>query len=109
MGVSSISVEKIGETLIYTTKTDKEFILNGQIINLSDYVVIVENNKMFLNNNEDHVVSLSNSSPYIITSDFKGPIHKIKKKIIDEDLSILLLYLNEITLPKNTIKKILFT
>lgn len=50
MGVSKIIVNKNSEATIFKVKTEKSFILNGEMVNLSNFNIIFKNGMLYMKN-----------------------------------------------------------
>ena len=103
MGVTQIIVEKTKDLLIYKNFSQKTFFLNGQDIDMKDFNFILKDNILYLEDFSDYGVSLLNGKPYFMTPIFNGTLEEVGEKIKDTKLSLLLLFLNEITL-ENDVK-----
>lgn len=98
MGVVQLTVKQVDNEKIFQPITQKSFQLNGVDINLADYEVGLKDNFLYLKNNSSYKISLSQCKPYIVTPIFTGYIEDIRDEIQNVNISILLLYLREITL-----------
>jgi len=97
MGVSKIVVDKTGDILNYSNVSQKTFRLNGETIDMKNYSFLIKNNALYIKEYPEYGISLLNGYPYFISPIYTGPSDKIDDKITDIKLSLLLLYLNELT------------
>lgn len=97
MGVTEINVSNSGNNdLEYNFTALKEFGMNKESINMSDFTVIYQDNAIFLKENPEVKVSIYQNSPYILS-----PLHtgSMDSDYLYENktINILLFTLKEIT------------
>ena len=100
MGVTGIEVTKNLETTIYEFETAKTFILNGNSIDLSNYLVTFENGLISLNSNPSLKLTLLDGQPYIIKPNYSGFINNSQDEFKVMEFNILLLFMKEMTTDK---------
>ncbi len=103
MGVTELTVSKNDNLINYKAVSQKDFRLNYNNVRMSDFEVVLEGEFLSLRNFPEYKISLSSNEPYFITPIFEGPIEKLEMQIKDEKISILLLFLREITID-NSVK-----
>lgn len=95
MGVTGINVSSKTNSKIYEFKTEKEFWMNNQSIDLSKYKVILEHGKIHLESNPNFNLSLLDNQPYIISSNYSGFVESVDY-FSNIDFNILMIFMNEL-------------
>ena len=97
LGVKSIDVTVLdSDKFEYNFQTFKEFIIDGNFTNLSNFKVEYNKGVLSLNQNNTPTVLLRDNSVFIKTNNYEGDLKSYNRKW-SKELKILLLSLNEIT------------
>jgi len=102
-GASRLNVETNQDKTFYTFETNNEFILNNDFHNLGDYTFFTENNVLKINGNDDFFITLKDNYIYIKTPEYSGQLKNFNTKI-DDEISIMMLVLNELTIERENFK-----
>jgi hypothetical protein len=95
MGVTEINVSHESNSVVYNAKTEKDFNLNGENIDLSNYTVILKEGKISLISNPSFELTIYQNQPYIVSPSYTG--FTVEDYFMDKDFNLLLLFMKEIT------------
>ncbi len=101
IGVTKIVVKNTSKHISYKAKTQKTFYMNGEIIDLSNYNVILEGNSLYLENDNSIKLSIYQGKPYVISNSYMG--FPKERDFSNKKFNILLLFMKEIV-TKNEFK-----
>lgn len=93
LGAREIVEEKYNSKTIYHFETYRNFILHGKSIDLSKYKFIKKNDMIFLSNNQNYKIKMSNNQPYIFTPNYEGFVKDNQKVFFDSNAVMLMLFI----------------
>lgn len=93
LGAREIIEEKYNSKTIYHFETFRNFILHDKSIDLSKYKFIKKNEMIFLSNNQNYKIKMSNNQPYIFTPNYQGYVKDNQKVFFDSNAVVLMLFI----------------
>ncbi|NNF34008.1 MAG: hypothetical protein HKN68_07860 [Saprospiraceae bacterium] len=104
-GVAKIEVKEVNSSLTFTPLIsslehfyNRAVLLNNHQVDLTDYTVSMESGSLHLNNDKSVRLTIKDKKPFVISDHFTGYLEGNHSMIQDREVSLLLIFLNELTM-----------